>query len=121
MRLNLDISYVVDDEDRKNPNFTTNSAVSITLLRTSMNSDKKGSKERDAVRTRAKVVNAITKASNAKATELDLDELELKCIRDSLKGWMVEAGVPASLTGWYEDLYSAVEALLEPAKPAAPK
>ena len=116
MHLNLNLNYVVDDEDRKNPNFATNSAVTITLLRTAMNADKKGSKERDAVRTRARVTNALTKASNAKASELDLDENELKCVRDSLKGWMADAGIPASLTGWFEELLTTVEALLD--KPA---
>jgi hypothetical protein len=118
VRLNLDLDYVVDEEDRKNPNFKTNQSVSITLLRTAMNAAKTGSKERTAVRTHAKVVNTLTKASNAKADFLDIDELQLKAIAECLKNWMTESGVPSSLAGWFEELLSAVEKLLE-TKPEA--
>lgn len=117
MNLNLNIDYIVDDDDRKNPQFRTNATLSITLMRFAINAVKggqrEGYKDRTAIRVSGKVVNALTKASNAKATEVVFDQNELLHVRDTLKEWVSTTGVPGNLTGWYEDLMVAVEKLVE--------
>jgi hypothetical protein len=117
MELDLDLPYVVDDADRQNPGFKTNAAISISLLRTAMNAVKSGQKEghknRTEVRIAAQVVNAITRVNNAKGTKLDLDQNQMLHVRDMMKQWMTDTGVPAPLVGWYEDLMTAVEKTVE--------
>lgn len=126
MELDLNIPFVVDDVDRKNPIFATNSLVSIFMLRTGLNAVKggvegapaPGHKNRAELRIAAKVVNSITRAKNAGANVLKFADIhELKHVRDGLKAWLeTPQGVPESTTGWYEDLTSAVERLVEDAE-----
>lgn len=123
MDLNLDIDYVVDDADRKNPIFATNSLISIFMLRTGLNAVKggvdgsptPGHKNRAELRIAARVVNAITRAKNSGATVLKFADIhELKHVRDGFKSWLeTSQGVPQSTTGWYEDLTSAIEKLVD--------
>jgi len=117
MKLKLDLPYTVDEGDRQNPAFKTDTAITISLLRTAMNSTKGqqqgGHKDRTALRVAAKVTNAITKVANAKANELELDMIQLKFLKDALSEWMTSVGVPAPLVGWYEELMTAVEKLVE--------
>lgn len=118
MRLNLDLDYVVDEvADRRNPSFETNSRLSITLLRTAISAvrspDRGGHKSRSEIRVAAKVVDAITRANNVKAASVEFTLLELLHVRDTLRSWMTEVGIPGALAGWFEVLYSAVEKLVE--------
>lgn len=118
MDFKLDIDYIVDDADRKNPNFETNPLITITLLRTAIERVKGGSqqreglKSREAVRAGARVTNAITRANNAKASVMTLDLNEVKYIQDVLVAWMKEIGIPGLLSGWVEDLLTYVDRLV---------
>ena len=115
MGLNLELNYVVDAEDRKNPNFKTDAFITIWLLRSSINATKagkEGHKTRGEVRIAARVVNKITNAKNKDSTAIEFDQLEILHVRDLLKAWL-DAGVPEPLAPWYEALTSEVERLTE--------
>lgn len=121
LRLDLNLDYVVDDDDRKNVAFKTNALVSISVLRTAMNNTKgapnqqrqsEGNKSRDQVRIAARAVNTITKAKNSGADFIELDMLELLHIRDCMESWMKDQGIPESLTPWYELLRDAVDKVI---------
>lgn len=133
--LNLDLDYVVDEDDRRNPNFKTNSILSISLLRTAMNATKagkEGHKSRDAVRVAGKFVRKLTLAKSGNAqdermTTVALDGLELKHGLELLKAWL-DVGVPEPLADWFEVLMveferalAASEAAVESAKNGAAK
>lgn len=118
MQVNLNLDYAVDsNSDRFNPNFATNAQLSITLIRTAINSVKNpergGHKNRDEIRLAAKLVNALTNASNAKATTINLDPIVVLYLREMLKAWMNEIGVPGGLAGWFDDLLTYVEKLAD--------
>lgn len=121
LKLDLNLDYIVDDDDRKNAAFKTNSLVSISVLRTAMNNTKgapnrerqsEGNKSRDQVRIAARAVNTITKAKNAGADFIELDMLELLHIRDCMESWMKEQGIPESLTPWYELIRNEVDRVI---------
>ena len=115
MKVTLDLEYAVDSEDRKYPNLATDQAISIMLLRNALTASKDAYKGRDAVRVGGRVVTALTRASNAKATSLvmDLEMVELLHVRDALRKWMTDTGIPPMWVGWFEQLLTAVEKAAE--------
>ena len=115
MKVTLDLEYVVDEEDRKFPNLKTDPAISIMLMRNALTATKAGYKSRTEVRVGARVVDALTRASNRKDSVLvlDLEKVELLHARDALRGWMTETGVPPLWLSWFEQLLTCLEKLAE--------
>lgn len=110
-QLNLNLPYVVDNDDRKDVRFQTNSMISISMFRTAANATKagkEGHKTRLATGVASRVVNKITNAKNTGAESINFDPDELTHIRESMTGWLA-AGVVEGLSPWYELLTDEVE------------
>jgi hypothetical protein len=127
LTLDLNLDYVVDDEDRKNPIFKTNTAVSMTVLRSCLSAVRggptagrpggEGHKSREAVRVAARAINELTRLKNAhakddKATSAQFDLDVLKHFKESLEKWMTDQGIPETWSGWYEVLREYIDKMV---------